>query len=72
MRITRIISFILQLFTKYTVENVAICAFGLDAGNFDDPNSEFLTYASSVFQPNLFTNVAVLFCPALLKPLRVR
>lgn len=51
---------------------MAICAFGLDAGNFDDPNSEFITYSETIFQPNLLKNLAVLFFPALLKPLAVR
>lgn len=61
----------LQLFYKYVVENIAICAFGLDAGTFDDAHAEFLVMSTSVFQPNLLLNLAVLFLPSLLKPLRV-
>lgn len=62
----------MQLFYKYAVENVAALAFGLDAGTFDDPQSEFLENAGTIFQPNLVKNLAILFFPSLLGPLAVR
>lgn len=61
-----IFKFPLQLFFKYTMENVASCAFGLEGGCFDDPeNSEFFINGSNVFAPNVLFAMTTLFFPGL-------
>lgn len=38
-----------QLFSKFTIESVASCAFGIEANTFTDGDSEFVVKAQQVF-----------------------
>lgn len=53
------------------MENVASCAFGLNANCFTDPNSDFFVMGSNVFAPNLLFTITTLFFPGLTKLINV-
>lgn len=36
-------------FGRYTMDNIALCAFGVDCNSFDDPNTEFAAKAAKLF-----------------------
>ena len=38
-----------EILGKYSMDTIALCAFGVDAQSFDNTNSLFTTYASNVF-----------------------
>uniref|UniRef100_A0A1B0DF41 Uncharacterized protein n=1 Tax=Phlebotomus papatasi TaxID=29031 RepID=A0A1B0DF41_PHLPP len=46
-----------MLSAKFTTENVASCAFSLEANSFDDPKSEFRTMGKKIFQPSFWMGI---------------
>lgn len=54
--------------SKYTTENVASCAFGIEGGCFKEENSQFIAMARDIFNPT-FTNyikqMVALFIPGI-------
>lgn len=55
-----------QLCFKYTMENVASCAFGLQGGCFEDgETSDFYRNGSNIFSPNILFGLTTLFFPSL-------
>jgi len=53
---------------KYTSDNVASCAFGLEANAFKDPNSEFRLMGKTLLNPSFITALKFLIffiCPPL-------
>lgn len=47
---------VLQMFTKFTVESVAACAFSVEANAFTNPNSEFLYNSQRIFDTSALQN----------------
>lgn len=43
-----------ELSAKYTIENVASCAFGLEGNAFENPNAEFITIAKKIINPSFW------------------
>lgn len=44
----------LQLYSQFTVESVASCAFGVEAQTFTNPQSEFMENSQKVFEMTPF------------------
>lgn len=42
-----------ELSAKFTTENIAICAFGLEGNCFQDPNAEFRSIGRKMFEVSL-------------------
>ncbi|GJQ70346.1 hypothetical protein Trydic_g22780 [Trypoxylus dichotomus] len=64
-----------ELFGKFTSDNVATCAFGVDGKSFESPNSEFRKIGARILQPSLSLNIKMLVMvlfPACAKLLRIR
>lgn len=60
---------------KFTSDNVATCAFGLDGQAFKNPNPEFVRVGKQIIQPSFSFAVKVLVLtlfPKLIKVLKVR
>lgn len=60
--------------SKYTIENVASCAFGVEAGCFKEENSQFMIMARNIFDPsflNYLKQMVILFIPSLTNVLKV-
>lgn len=49
-----------ELCSKFTSDNVANCAFGLEGKAFEDPNSEFRSIGKKVLQPSLSLTIKML------------
>lgn len=63
-----------ELSAKYTTDNVAAVAFGIDGESFINPNASFRQIGDDIFKPTFWTGVKqqiVLFIPALAKVLKV-
>lgn len=54
--IFKVLVFLLQLYTMFTVESVASCAFGVEAQTFTNPKSEFVYNASRIFDTTPLQN----------------
>ena len=55
---------------KFSIDGLASCAFGVDAGSFDGENSEFLYHGKNVFATENFrpmTLLVMLFLPNIVK-----
>ncbi|XP_059619104.1 uncharacterized protein LOC132263385 [Phlebotomus argentipes] len=55
---------------KFTTENVAACAFSLDANCFEDPKSEFREMGKKIFQPSFWMGIkfmVIFFFPFIMK-----
>ncbi|XP_037092122.1 cytochrome P450 9e2-like [Pollicipes pollicipes] len=54
-------------FGRFTMDNIAACAFGVNCNSFNDPNTEFATHAAALFKPpttyGFFRFVALLTLP---------
>lgn len=64
-----------QLSEKFTSDNVATCAFGLDGRAFEDPNPEFVRVGKEIMQPSFILAIKMLVMmlfPAFTKILSVR
>lgn len=46
-----------ELATKFTVDNIASCAFGIEVNSFDNPNNEFHEIAKEFLDFSKFSNV---------------
>lgn len=46
-----------SLFTKYTSDNVASIAFGLEANSYDDSKAEFMRMGTKMFDINIFVAI---------------
>ncbi|XP_037085399.1 probable cytochrome P450 6a13 [Pollicipes pollicipes] len=42
---------LLDAFGRFTMDNIASCAFGVTCNSFKDPNTEFATHAAELFKP---------------------
>ncbi|KAF5284549.1 hypothetical protein FQA39_LY16999 [Lamprigera yunnana] len=63
-----------ELFSKYSTEVVASCAFGLEGNTFNDPNSMFRKMGEKIFEPslqNVLSTIVVLFLPSFTKLMKV-
>lgn len=49
-----------ELCSKFTSDNVASCAFGLEGRAFEDPNAEFRSVGKKVLQPSLTLTIKML------------
>lgn len=62
-----------ELAGKFTCDNVATCAFGIDGKSFVDPNSEFRKVGKRILEPSFSLTMKMLFillfpeCTAFLK-----
>lgn len=60
--------------SRYTIENVASCAFGIEGGCFKEENSQFSVMARDIFNPT-FTNyikqMIALFIPSMTKVMKI-
>ncbi|KRT83904.1 cytochrome P450, partial [Oryctes borbonicus] len=64
-----------ELAGKFTSDNVATCAFGMDGKSFEDPNSEFRSVGRRILQPSISLNIKMLLMtlfPACTKLLKIR
>lgn len=64
-----------ELSEKFTCDNVASCAFGLDGQAFEDPNSEFRRIGKQILQPSFMLVIKFLILmlfPECNKLLRIR
>jgi cytochrome P450 family 6 len=63
-----------DLCAKFTTDNVAAVAFGLDGESFTNPDASFRKMGDDIFKPSFWTGLSqqlVLFMPFLNKFLRV-
>lgn len=63
-----------ELSAKFTTENIATCAFGLEGKCFEDPNAEFTILGREMFKVSTSEGIKrllVLIIPALAKLLNV-
>nr|APH81390.1 cytochrome P450 CYP3026B2 [Tigriopus kingsejongensis] len=66
-----------DVFSKFSMDTIATCAFGVDAGSFEEDNSEFLQHARKIFINSALDNLKMVasFTPGLnflLKSLRMK
>ncbi|CAH0553970.1 unnamed protein product [Brassicogethes aeneus] len=64
-----------NLCTKITLENVASCAFGLEANCFNDPNCDFQDIANKFLSPEKWQSLKIfvsMIIPSLMKVLSIR
>lgn len=49
-----------ELASKFTSDNVASCAFGVEGKAFEDPNSEFRNVGKQILQPSISLTIKLL------------
>lgn len=63
-----------ELCSKYTIDNVAAVAFGIDGESFTNPNATFKKFGDDIFKPSFWNGIKqqiVFFIPVLAKILKV-
>jgi cytochrome P450 family 6 len=63
-----------ELCAKFTTDNVAAVAFGIDGESFTNPNAAFRKIGDDIFKPTFFIGLkqqVVLFMPFMNKFLRI-
>lgn len=64
-----------DILSRFTMDMIASCAFGIETNSLKNPNSEFLKHGGSFFKPGLFrllSNLLLTFNPKLAQFFRVR
>lgn len=64
-----------ELASKFTSDNVAACAFGMDGKAFEDPNAEFRNVGRRIIEPSVSFSakmLLILLFPSLTKLLSLR
>lgn len=64
-----------EICTRYTIDVIASCAYGLDANSLKYPNGDFVTYGKKIFDFKLFRALeffAVFFVPEVVSLFRFK